>query len=304
VREPWSEPLELWLRAATRCAARYALREADQAYAESLRILSALPTTAERDARELEILAARGAIQQALYGYAAEPVVTTYARADELCQSLDTVPFPVIRGVWNVHVMKGDKPATLKYAERIGALLSAERLSRLDRSMAHNCLGTFYWFTGEWQRCLHHYEAAAYQTRDHALMVATYGGCGGAYARILGPYGRAVLGGLGRAKQESTEVVAVMRRAGRSVFACHGAALRRDARSGELGDLDRAFSAARRAVLALPGARFRAALAAGEHHRGRRQGAPRKRLGIAEGDRRQPHAARRRGCAHAGRLLG
>jgi tetratricopeptide (TPR) repeat protein len=235
--------LELWLRAAGRCATRYALREADEAYAECLRILPALPHSAERDARELEILAARGAIQQALYGYAAEPVVTTYARADELCQSLDTVPFPVIRGVWNVHVIKGDKPATLKYAERISGLLSAERLGRLDRSMAHNCLGTFHWFTGEWQRCLHHYEAAAYQTRDHAAMVATYGGCGGAYARILSPYARAVLGSLERARRESAEVVAAMS-ALDDPFSQAMAMLYDVMLERELGDLERASAAA------------------------------------------------------------
>jgi len=235
--------LELWLRAAGRCTARYALREADEAYAECLRILPALPATDERDARELEILAARGAIQQALYGYAAEPVVTTYARADALCQSLETVPFPVIRGVWNVHVVKGDKPATLKYAERIGALLSAERLNRLDRSMAHNCLGTFHWFTGEWQRSLHHYEAAAYQTRDHAEMVASYGGCGGAYARILSPYARAGLGALARAKQESRESIALMSGLD-DPFSLAMAQLYDVMLDRELGDLDGAFLAA------------------------------------------------------------
>lgn len=235
--------LNLWRRAAGRCASRYALREADQAYAECLSLLGTLPASEERDARELEILAERGAIQQGLYGYAAEPVVATYARADELCQSLDTVPFPVIRGVWNVHVVKGDKPATLKYAERIAALLAAERLSRLDRCMAHNCLGTFHWFTGEFQRSLHHYEAAGYQTLDHAAMVATYGGCGGAYSRILRPYGRAALGLLESARRESAEAVATM--AGLDDPFSHAMALLYDLMlDRELGDLSRAYAAA------------------------------------------------------------
>jgi serine/threonine protein kinase len=234
---------QLWLRAAGRWAARHALREADQAYAECLRLLLSLPRSEERDARELEVLSARGAVQQALYGYAAEPVVTTYARADQLCQSLETVPFAVIRGVWNVVVIKGDKPATLKYADRIESLLAAERLTRLDRSMAHNCLGTFHWFTGEFQRCLHHYEAAAYQSQDHAVMVAKYGGCGGAYSAILSPYARAVLGSPERARKESAQVAALMAAQG-DPFSHAMAQLYDLMVDRELGDLERAFHAA------------------------------------------------------------
>lgn len=240
---------ELWLRAASRCVGRYALREADQAYAECLRILQALPSGEERDARELEVLAARGAIQQALYGYAAEPVVTTYARADELCASLEAVPFPVIRGVWNVHVVKGDKPATLKYAERIGALLESRALSRLDRSMAHNCLGTFAWFTGDFRQCLQHYTAAEYQTADHGAMVATYGGCGGAYSQILAPYARGVLGELSAARHDSARAVATMAEL-RDPFSHAMATLYDLMLDRELGDLDRAFASAD-ALLAL-----------------------------------------------------
>jgi hypothetical protein len=235
--------LNLWRRAAGRSASRYALKEADQAYAECLRLLDTLPPSDERDARELEVLAERGAVQQGLYGYAAAPVEATYARADQLCQSLDSVPFPVIRGVWNVHVVKGDKPATLKYAERIGGLLAAERLGRLDRCMAHNCLGTFHWFTGEFQRCLHHYEAAGYQTLDHAAMVATYGGCGGAYSRILSPYARAALGSLSRARRESAEAVSSM--ADLDDPFSHAMARLYDLMlDRELGDLARAYAAA------------------------------------------------------------
>jgi serine/threonine protein kinase len=234
--------LEIWLRAANRWATRSALREADQAYAEGLRLLLSLPPSEERDVRELDVLSARGAVQQALYGYAAEPVVSTYARADELCQSLDAVPFPVIRGVWNVVVIKGDKPATLKYADRIESLLAAERLTRLDRSMAHNCLGTFHWFTGGFRRCLQHYEAAGYQLQDHAAMVAKYGGCGGAYSVILSPYARAVLGSCDAARKESTEVLATMHREG-DPFS-HAMALLYDLMlDRELGDLERAFGA-------------------------------------------------------------
>lgn len=235
--------VEIWLRAANRWAARYALREADQAYAEGLRLLLALPASEERDVRELDVLSARGAVQQALYGYAAEPVVTTYARADQLCQSLEAVPFPVIRGVWNVVVIKGDKPATIKYADRIEGLLAAERLTRLDRSMAHNCLGTFHWFTGEFRRCLQHYEAAGYQVQDHAAMVAKYGGCGGAYSVILSPYARAVMGSCGSARAESTKVVETMAREG-DPFS-HAMAILYDLMlDREVGDLERAFGAA------------------------------------------------------------
>jgi hypothetical protein len=235
--------LELWRRAAARCAARYALRESDEAYGECLRLLQALPPGEERDARELELLAARGAVQQALYGYAAQPVVTTYARADELCQSLEAVPFPVIRGVWNVHVVKGDKPATLKYAERISGLLESERLTRLDRSMAHNCLGTFAWFTGEFRLCLRHYEAAAYQTAEHGAMVALYGGCGGAYSQILAPYARAVLGDVAAARRDSAATLLTMSTLG-DPFS-HAMAMLYDLMlDRELGELDRAFATA------------------------------------------------------------
>jgi serine/threonine protein kinase/tetratricopeptide (TPR) repeat protein len=235
--------IELWLRAATRWVSRYALREADHAYEQCLRLLGTLAASGQRDERELEILAARGAIQQALFGYAADPVAKTYQRADELCRSLEEVPFPVIRGVWNVHVVRGDKPATLKYAERIEALLSAERLGRLDRSMAHNCLGTFHWFTGELRRCLHHYEAAAYDAKDHGSMVATYGGCGGAYCRILSPYARAVLGSLGAAQRDSQQILRTMSEL-TDPFS-HAMALLYDVMlDRELGAYDRAFATA------------------------------------------------------------
>ncbi len=237
--------LELWLRAAQRASTRYGLREADEAYERCLGLLSRLSASQERDERELEILAARGAIQQALYGYAAPPVARTYARADELCQALTDVPFTIIRGVWNVHVVRGDKPATLKYADRIERLLAAESLRRLDRSMAHNCLGTFHWFTGEFQRSLQHYEAAAYDPKDHGWMVTTYGGCGGAYARILSPFARAILGKPGAARQESLAVVSLM--SGLDDPFSHAMALLYDCMlDHELGADDRAFDTAQR----------------------------------------------------------
>src|SRR5262249_35646653 len=132
------------------------------------------------------------------------------------------------------------KPATLVYAARIRALLAAGKLDRLDSSMAHNCLGTFHWFTGEFQECLSHYDAAEYRAADHAAMVATYGGCGGAYARIVSPYARAVLGELERAERDSQAVLQEMA-ALEDPFS-HAMALLYEAMlQRELGDLEQTF---------------------------------------------------------------
>jgi class 3 adenylate cyclase/tetratricopeptide (TPR) repeat protein len=80
-----SEPaIAAWTLAARAADARNAFREAEEAYGQALALLSTLPDTAERDAREIEVLTPMMVVAAATRSWSSDEVARLSARAEVL----------------------------------------------------------------------------------------------------------------------------------------------------------------------------------------------------------------------------
>ena len=93
------------LRAGERAVACSATAEAIAQFMAGLDILRSFPDGPERDARELELQVALGAVLSAAKGLAAPEAERAYARARDLCERLGDGCrlVPVLLGLWASH---------------------------------------------------------------------------------------------------------------------------------------------------------------------------------------------------------
>ena len=82
-------------------------------------------------------------------GYAAPEVEQTYSRAWALCEQLGRSAelFPVLRGLWNCYLVRGELQRAHDLAERLVAL-AEEQGAPLRRALARRALGTTLFFLG------------------------------------------------------------------------------------------------------------------------------------------------------------
>ena len=145
--------------AGDRAVARGAMVEAEQHYVRALGLLGELPKNIERDHRELELQLALGPALISVKGYAAPEVEGAYTRARELCEPLGDPPelFPVLFGLWVMHLVRGEVRKAYEFAEQL--LRRAQRLS--DRALlllAEFALETTSYWMGECLPAKEHYE--------------------------------------------------------------------------------------------------------------------------------------------------
>lgn len=123
------EAADYYRRAGDAARQVYAGAEAARLYRGALRLLEALPGSAERDRQELAIQMSLGACLVANAGYPAPEVRRTYGRARELCERLgEPVDAPVLRGMALSNISGGD----LEEARRLGKELLALAESNAD----------------------------------------------------------------------------------------------------------------------------------------------------------------------------
>ncbi len=115
--------------AARNAAAVFAHHEAVELARRGLRLLEALPPSAERDALELPLRVALGMQLQVTEGFASAEVEGVYARARELCgrDALSPTLFPVLWGLWLFHKVRSELARAGAMADALHAL--AERLA-------------------------------------------------------------------------------------------------------------------------------------------------------------------------------
>jgi predicted ATPase len=177
----------------------------------ALDLLSTLPDTPERAARELDLQTKLGPVVVALKGSGSPEAGDAYLRARELCQRIGETArlFPVLWGIWLVHSTQGDLEMARGLANELLAL--AGRLQ--DPALllqAHHALWQTLIFRGEISSGLEHAERGItlYQPELHRSHALLYGGHDpGVCCLATGGIGSWLLGYVQQAVQKSREAL-------------------------------------------------------------------------------------------------
>ena len=132
-----------WRRAGQLAAGRSANLEAINHLSKALELTGTLPETPKRLDEELALRIAIGGPLIATQGHAAPEVERTYSRAWALCDRLGQSAelFPVLRGLWNYHMVRGELRRAHDLSARLVALAEEQR-TPLRRALARRALGT------------------------------------------------------------------------------------------------------------------------------------------------------------------
>jgi class 3 adenylate cyclase/predicted ATPase len=132
-----------WRRAGELAAGRSANAEAIAHLNNGLELIGTLPETPERLNEELGLRIAIGGPLIATQGHAAPEVERTYTRAWALCNQLDRSAelLPVLRGLWNYHMVRGELQRAHDLSTRLVALAGEQR-TPVHRALARRARGT------------------------------------------------------------------------------------------------------------------------------------------------------------------
>jgi DNA-binding winged helix-turn-helix (wHTH) protein/predicted ATPase/type II secretory pathway predicted ATPase ExeA len=205
-------------QAAETAVRRHAHQEATAHLTKGLELLRALPDTAEQVRQELGLQVMLAASLMTLKGYAAAEVEQAYARAQALCQQVETTPhvFPVLRGLVSFYQVR----ARLQIARELGEQL-LHLCQRVDDPLlhvqAHYGQGVTLFDLAEFDSSSAHltHTLTLYTPQQHTAHVSLYGGydpgvaCLQWLARILWLRGYPT-----QAKQRSDEALHLARELG------------------------------------------------------------------------------------------
>ena len=138
-----------WRRAGDLAAARSANVEAAAHLSKGLELIGTLPDSPEHLEAELTLRIAIGGPLIATKGHPAPEVERTYSRAWALCDQLGRSAelFPVLRGLWNYHLVRGELHRTHELSERLVGL-AEEQGNPIHRALARRTLGTTLFLLG------------------------------------------------------------------------------------------------------------------------------------------------------------
>ncbi len=151
------EAITYWRLAGRRDADRSANIEALNHFDRALALLKELPSGAERNVMELEILIARGAPMVTVKGYASQEIERNYLRARELSQDKNSSGqyFLSVWGLWVFHLVRGPLATACDLAEHLLSLAGREQNpDRLIR--AQESVGSTYSFLGRFDEAKAH----------------------------------------------------------------------------------------------------------------------------------------------------
>jgi class 3 adenylate cyclase/tetratricopeptide (TPR) repeat protein len=138
-----------WRRAGERAARRSANLEAIAHLNKGLELLGTLPDASEHSDEEFALQMAIGGPLIATKGYPAPEVEQTYSRAWALCDQpgRSAERFPVLRGLWNCYLNRGELHRAHDLAKRLVAL-AEEQGTPVHRALARRARGTTLFFLG------------------------------------------------------------------------------------------------------------------------------------------------------------
>jgi class 3 adenylate cyclase/predicted ATPase len=143
------QAIHYWRRAGELAAGRSASSEAVAHLSKALELIETLPNASALLEEELALRMAIGGPLMATKGYGADEVERTYSRASALCDELGRSAelFPVLRGLWSYHNVRGELQRAHDVAERLVVLADAQG-APLRRALARRALGTTLFFLG------------------------------------------------------------------------------------------------------------------------------------------------------------
>lgn len=207
--------VEYYYRAARRDVEQSASIEALNHFNQALELLKELPQGAERDALELELLLARGAPLLSVKGYASDETEHNYRRAKDLLQenSSSMHQFQVIRGLWVLHLIKGQLANACDLAENLLVLAQHEQSTELLIE-AHHAVGSTYFFLGWFDKARTHLSTAKSldDPNQHRSRIFFYGQDSGITARILLARILWILGEIDQAETLALETIGMARK--------------------------------------------------------------------------------------------
>src|SRR5712692_1692168 len=167
-----------WQRAGHRAIKRSAHVEAISHLRQGLEVLKTLADTPARTQQELELQTTLGPALVASKGYAAPEVEQAYRRALALCQQVGETPhhFPVLWGLWSMHLVRAQLQPARQMAEQLFQL--AQRVQ--DPALlleAHDAMGQTLCYMGELAATRMHMEdgLALYDPQQHHALAALFG---------------------------------------------------------------------------------------------------------------------------------
>jgi predicted ATPase len=190
-----------FLRAAEHAVGVFAYQEAAGLAQRGLALLPRLADPPTRHARELALRLALGVSLVATLGFASPEVENTYLRARELCRRAEDTPTlcPVLYGLWNVYLVRGELARCLELARQMLALAESQP-DPVYLLVAHNVLQQPLFHMGDLAAARRHQEQglALYDVGRHRGLTAVYGEDPGVGCRV---YGAATLWHLGFPEQ-------------------------------------------------------------------------------------------------------
>ena len=132
--EVWDSAAQWWRQAGQRAWSRGAAKEAIAHLEAGIAAVAHVAEPARRDAIELELQAALGAVHFAAVSYAAPQAQAAYQRAEALCERISDVALkaPVLYGMGAFQTMKGDIRAGHRSFQRLAAEADAAATPRLQ----------------------------------------------------------------------------------------------------------------------------------------------------------------------------
>jgi len=201
-------------QAAHHAGSRNANEEAIAHLRRALTLLATLPSTRERDVRELRLQAAIGPPLTAVRGWSHPENEHAYARARELAARIGESPdLPrVLAGLADAYLVKGEFGTSAEVARE--ALAVAERTGEaFDLVSAHCQTGMPLFFQGDFARALRHLEHSAdlYDPAAHAALAYSTGIDRGINSRVYAGLCHLYVGHLDRALAVSEAAVSLAR---------------------------------------------------------------------------------------------
>jgi predicted ATPase/DNA-binding winged helix-turn-helix (wHTH) protein len=195
-------------QAAENAIRRSAYQEAIAHLTQGLTLVGMQPGTAERTQSELRLLTLLASALRNTKGQAAPEVEHTYARAYALCQQIGEAPqlFPVLRGLWNVYLVRGELHTASAWGEKLFRLAACQQDASLLQ-WGHCVLGMNAYYRGGLVSARTHFEQglSLYNRQQHGTLAFLYGLDSGCVAATFLAWILWLLGYPDRSLQRSRE---------------------------------------------------------------------------------------------------
>lgn len=147
--------VEYWRKAGEIAVRRSANVEAIAHFSKALEALATRPDDRARAEQEFALQMALAVPLVAAKGISGVEVERAYGRAQALCEGLGKRDelFPVLRGLWNHYLARGELQRAHGFAVRISAW-AGEHEGPLQRALAHRALGSTLFFLGRFAEAL------------------------------------------------------------------------------------------------------------------------------------------------------